>query len=160
MKNLIYLFLFMLISSCSSPNCTNNIQDGTETGIDCGGSCPPCPAPAYTVTELALKGLWLYDYKSYIMESSPGVFYYDTTFSNNGPGCKIDFTFEKPFPTHPHYYSYGGLGGCNYSNQTGWWINPSSGYLNDNYIIETLTSNLLILQGVGYIDAVKLHYHK
>ena len=22
--------------------CSNGIQDGTETGIDCGGSCPPC----------------------------------------------------------------------------------------------------------------------
>jgi len=23
-------------------NCYNGIQDGTETGIDCGGNCPPC----------------------------------------------------------------------------------------------------------------------
>eukprot|EP00755_Sulcionema_specki_P007195 Sspe_Gene.37565::Locus_18130_Transcript_1_1_Confidence_1.000_Length_1867::g.37565::m.37565 len=23
-------------------NCSNGIQDGNETGIDCGGSCPPC----------------------------------------------------------------------------------------------------------------------
>jgi len=26
-------------------NCTNGIQDGSETGIDCGGSCTPCPPP-------------------------------------------------------------------------------------------------------------------
>lgn len=25
--------------------CTNGIQDGTETGIDCGGSCAPCITP-------------------------------------------------------------------------------------------------------------------
>jgi len=25
------------------PTCTDLIQNGNETGIDCGGSCPPCP---------------------------------------------------------------------------------------------------------------------
>ena len=25
--------------------CTNGVQDGTETGIDCGGTCPPCVTP-------------------------------------------------------------------------------------------------------------------
>ena len=26
--------------------CNNGVQDGTETGVDCGGSCPPClPSP-------------------------------------------------------------------------------------------------------------------
>ena len=29
-------------------SCTNGIQDGTETGIDCGGTCSPCAAPAPT----------------------------------------------------------------------------------------------------------------
>ncbi len=26
-----------------TPSCTNNRRDGTETGVDCGGSCPACP---------------------------------------------------------------------------------------------------------------------
>lgn len=26
-----------------APTCTDGIQNGTETGVDCGGSCPPCP---------------------------------------------------------------------------------------------------------------------
>ncbi len=26
------------------PSCTDGIQNGTETGIDCGGSCPECPS--------------------------------------------------------------------------------------------------------------------
>lgn len=25
------------------PNCSNGMQDGNETGVDCGGSCAPCP---------------------------------------------------------------------------------------------------------------------
>ena len=28
--------------------CTNGVQDGDETGIDCGGSCSPCPVPPNT----------------------------------------------------------------------------------------------------------------
>ncbi len=28
--------------SCVAPTCTNGTQDGTETGIDCGGVCSPC----------------------------------------------------------------------------------------------------------------------
>jgi hypothetical protein len=29
--------------SGGAPSCTNGMQDGMETGIDCGGGCPPCP---------------------------------------------------------------------------------------------------------------------
>lgn len=33
-------------TACNSgtppPTCTDGIQNGTETGVDCGGSCPPC----------------------------------------------------------------------------------------------------------------------
>ena len=34
--------LSSLIFSCNPTNCTNGVQDGNETGIDCGGNCPPC----------------------------------------------------------------------------------------------------------------------
>ncbi|MBK8626669.1 MAG: T9SS type A sorting domain-containing protein [Saprospiraceae bacterium] len=30
-------------ASGSTPTCTDGIQNGTETGIDCGGTCPVCP---------------------------------------------------------------------------------------------------------------------
>ena len=30
---------------CQAPNCTDAVQNGLETGIDCGGECSsPCPA--------------------------------------------------------------------------------------------------------------------
>lgn len=29
----------------SGPTCNDGIQNGNETGVDCGGSCPPCPLP-------------------------------------------------------------------------------------------------------------------
>ncbi len=27
---------------CQEPGCSNQVLDGDETGVDCGGSCPPC----------------------------------------------------------------------------------------------------------------------
>jgi hypothetical protein len=30
-------------ASGSTPSCTDGIQNGNETGIDCGGTCPACP---------------------------------------------------------------------------------------------------------------------
>jgi len=30
--------------ACPAPTCSDGIQNGTETGIDCGGSCSACPA--------------------------------------------------------------------------------------------------------------------
>jgi hypothetical protein len=29
----------------SNPTCSDGIQNGDETGVDCGGSCPPCETP-------------------------------------------------------------------------------------------------------------------
>lgn len=53
MKKLIFaliVFTGLLLASCSSDDdgpievalCSDNIQNGDETGVDCGGSCAPC----------------------------------------------------------------------------------------------------------------------
>lgn len=43
----VFLFLcsiFLIMISCSKePSCLDGKQNGDETGIDCGGSCPACP---------------------------------------------------------------------------------------------------------------------
>jgi hypothetical protein len=31
--------------TCSAPTCSDHIQNGDETGVDCGGCCPPCETP-------------------------------------------------------------------------------------------------------------------
>lgn len=38
---------------CSEPSCSNRIQDGDESDVDCGGSCPPCAdgKKCYTSTD-------------------------------------------------------------------------------------------------------------
>ena len=33
-----------LANTCQVPSCTDGVQNGEETGVDCGGDmCPPCP---------------------------------------------------------------------------------------------------------------------
>ena len=40
-------------TACGTPSgatCTDGVQNGNETGVDCGGSCPPCPCTGTEVT--------------------------------------------------------------------------------------------------------------
>ena len=39
----------LIYSEGQSSTCNNGIQDGDETGIDCGGSCPACPPSGSSV---------------------------------------------------------------------------------------------------------------
>ena len=36
------------VTGSGGPTCTDGIQNGDETGVDCGGSCPPCPVTCNT----------------------------------------------------------------------------------------------------------------
>ncbi len=53
---MVLLFSVMLISSCKketvtvTPTCTDGIKNGTETGVDCGGSCNACISPVACFT--------------------------------------------------------------------------------------------------------------
>lgn len=64
MKKIIYLLVLVLgvtFTSCKKetsdpdPTCTDGIQNGDETGVDCGGSCNVCDFD-FTVTEDDLDG--------------------------------------------------------------------------------------------------------
>jgi len=51
MKTKIYISLILIVvcfNSCKRTNCHNGVQDGDETGIDCGGSCLQCPPSVST----------------------------------------------------------------------------------------------------------------
>lgn len=59
MKRLIYLIVIgslTLTSSCNKDEtCSDGIQNGDETGIDCGGSCSPCSTSTPTPTPTAAE---------------------------------------------------------------------------------------------------------
>ena len=122
--------------SCSGPDCSNGIQDGTETGIDCGGDCAPCTVTPSAV-EQSLEGMW------YLHRTVYHIMGTESTTLATGSNCKMDLTLDIIEPT-TQYRSYGGVGICGYAAETGWWINPTSGYLNDYYII-TLAGDSLKL---------------
>lgn len=35
----------------TTPTCADGVKNGTETGIDCGGSCPPCPVVVIPISQ-------------------------------------------------------------------------------------------------------------
>lgn len=60
-SKIVWLSLFCIILiGCNKNHCINGVQDGNETGVDCGGDCPPCDASGnvtqYTIDDIA--GLW------------------------------------------------------------------------------------------------------
>ncbi len=57
MKTKIYISLILIaisFNSCKRTNCHNGVQDGDETGIDCGGSCLECPPSVTTLPASAI----------------------------------------------------------------------------------------------------------
>ncbi|WP_395632595.1 T9SS type A sorting domain-containing protein [Flavobacterium sp.] len=41
---------FVLVKQTAAPTCTDGIQNGDETGVDCGGSCTPCASASFSGT--------------------------------------------------------------------------------------------------------------
>lgn len=150
MKTLLLQLTMVTITmlSCSSPDCTNGIQDGTETGIDCGGDCPPCPTTTTTLvspTEQDLEGIWVF-HQTILYSQSSGT--YDTTL-HVSPTCLMELTLDTAGVGTNQYIAYGSVGLCNYSSQTGWWVGKTSKLFNDMYEIVLLTS-----------DSLKLRYYQ
>jgi uncharacterized protein (TIGR02145 family) len=51
-KLFFFLNISILLAGCNPVNCGNGVQDGDETGVDCGGGCPPCQTtPSNSVTD-------------------------------------------------------------------------------------------------------------
>jgi hypothetical protein len=52
--------------TCNAPTCSDGVKNGTETGVDCGGTCPLCPtvlavvgsATAVLGADLVVGGSW------------------------------------------------------------------------------------------------------
>ena len=87
--------------SCNSSDCSNGIQDGNETGVDCGGNCIACPTtPSLTPQHTALLGLW-----TYYSSDNQGLMTYYTDVD-----CKVEFTDQTYGGGGTHYTCYGAAG--------------------------------------------------
>ncbi|MEM9887850.1 MAG: 3-coathanger stack domain-containing protein [Bacteroidota bacterium] len=62
-KNPLTAMASMQICSNTAPTCTDGIQNGDETAVDCGGSCPPCMAcPDETINSVpSTPGIYIYE---------------------------------------------------------------------------------------------------
>lgn len=74
-----------------APSCTNNIEDGDETGVDCGGSCPnSCiPDPPISAQQASSTGTDLYVYSD-IVGPSISNFIFNSFGGLGGPYTEID----------------------------------------------------------------------
>ncbi len=142
-KILLLIMVTITMLSCQSTDCSNGIQDGTETGIDCGGDCIACQQQQnnnITSTEQQMEGTW-YFHKE--------ITSFDTTYFS-APACKCQLTLDIVPPTDV-YRAYGAFSVCTYGEATGWWINEDTGLLNDGYTIDLLTADSLVITSVqGY----------
>lgn len=145
MKKLIYILstlFFLIFQSCSSDeDCNNGIQDGDETGIDCGGPCPNCPETDPTL--LMLQKKWFL--KKTISNINPSTPLINLYYNEN---CAIEFT-NIPEATNSSAYSFvlkGYYGGCNYPQKSAYVYDPVDQIISNIYKIESITSDELILK--------------
>lgn len=104
-----------------APSCSNGIQDGDETGVDCGGSCPNAciPDPPTSAPQFGSTGTDLYVYSditgpsvtNFIFNSFGGSGTYneiDIEMSGNMTGKLFDLDFFgsqwDPVDTTPYTY--------------------------------------------------------
>lgn len=142
MKKLFLLLTVVAITmlSCQNSDCSNGIQDGNETGVDCGGDCIACTTTLGS-TEQDMEGMWYFDKK---------ITSFDTTYYS-APACKCQLTLDVIEPT-TQYRAYGAFTECTYGSATGWWINSDTDLLNDNFTIDLLNGDSLVItsmQGWG-----------
>jgi len=45
-------------NACKLPTCSDGVQNGSETGKDCGGSCPACPPQGGMTLGIAVTNAW------------------------------------------------------------------------------------------------------
>ncbi len=93
------------ITTGPEPTCSDGIQNGNETGIDCGGSCAPCnPAGGSTTTKIEAETSILSGQSQYYNDGAAsngqGVAYLDDpgnsfTISNAPKANKVEFVYAS-----------------------------------------------------------------
>jgi len=158
MKRLLpILGLALLMFSCQQTDCTDGIQNGNETGIDCGGDCPPCsttPTGGGTSTTnntfQALQGTWYHHaFKSVVVTSTIAGGTYAQGFVKRGANCITEFTDTPYNVSLPDYYIYyGSLFSCSYPQAGFYEYNSTTNAIN-SALIELIGSDTLIFNSSG-----------
>lgn len=90
-----------LVSQTVAPTCSDGIQNGTETGVDCGGSCAACPTThTMGAGDLTICSATVYDPGGPTTNYSAND-YYTETYCSDGSDC-LSITFTS-FNTESGY---------------------------------------------------------
>ena len=174
MKNLLGLLIIstFLFSCGPQQNCSNGVQDGSETGVDCGGNCPPCAGnggggsggggggTSGNVLQ-DLQGMWYTNIT--VNRQTNSVFGGGIKNTANlylGTNCMVDFTMNNPFPgpsvTYYDMYGHYTPGTCNYPTAGVYNYNPNNNTLS-NLVVENINSDTLHLNNLAPNQDYYLH---
>ncbi len=155
--------LALILLACNgNSDCTNGIQDGNETGVDCGGNCPSCSSSSSNnnntnnsnLPPAALtNGVW---YENYIVNTGgSGIAGSELVYINNNPRT-VDFLTTLS-PIYPGYYNLNASPYCSTLSGTMFlaadMYNYNNGKINDvlgSADIIQLTNDSLVLKKSPY----------
>lgn len=123
MKGLIIIFLTGLIIACQSTDCSDGIQNGNETGIDCGGDCVPC---SNNTGNNDISGTWHHNYMIVRYTNNVvGGGYIQYAQIDTSSNCLVEVT---PSSTQGvgFFVANGNLYGCYYPSVNNYLVNGNS----------------------------------
>ena len=163
MKNLLGLLIIstFLFSCGGSQDCSNGQQDPGESGVDCGGPCPPCAVASGGNTGGGsssnnslqdVQGVWYTNISvNRQTKSVLGGGIKNTANLYLGANCIVDFTMNNPIsgPGYTFYDMYGSYipGGCTYPTAGMYNYNPSNNTIS-NLVIESVNADTLHLNNL------------
>lgn len=161
LKNLfVVLIVNIILFGCQQADCTNGIQDGDETDIDCGGLCEPCPEIInLTPLEQAINGKWYRQETGEVtLINGDSVFVEVSSFNGNQFWEFSENLFNQPgpvqIPSDSKTLNIGFNDNNGYVQAYPYWVregNPDSLYyawdLTPNRIILLSADTLIFLYG-------------
>jgi len=155
MKKLLFILLtFPIFTACNnSSDCTNGVQDGNETGIDCGGNCPVCQ-PSNPTTS-GILGDW-YWYRMDIVSYDNGGNETGTNSTNYPPQNVHTFKadgFIYAYGSNIKLGEHNGSDEINYYNQSGMTF----------YVTTSTSSDMVAKQfpnGCNNCGAIEYYYQR
>lgn len=92
-------------SNPSSPTCFDNIQNGNETGIDCGGDCEPCTTGGDTDSDTDNNSCGEFG-MSYINDNTARVYHKDLGYSSNIYMCVNNNCYSPTLENGYYYFDF------------------------------------------------------
>ena len=139
----------LVLLGCQPVDCNNGVQDGNETGIDCGGNCPPCSSgnPQNTPPTDLLK-LWYKTFQVATLTNQAGGTYskIGTIYYNNN--CHVEFTSNPSTTASGFLTCYGMINQCTYPNELFYDFNQTNNTV-AGYNYNLVTSDSVIFDGNG-----------